>query len=402
MIGGEKRKSEKARLRKGINILIGTPGRLCDHLIHTTHLKLASVKWLVLDEADRLLELGYERDVKEIVQTLANQKSSAWYDPLALLKEAAEKNASTHAGKSVHKKFSDVKNEQIPDTSEYDPLALLRQAAAKRVKSDTSKNDTEQSNDDDEEEVAKSDEDDDSDASSDDNDSDEESSDDNKGKVKKHRGIIMFQGTQKCFGNDISENPQESSNFQKTESVSNNSLEQEKTKPNASLQTVLLSATLTAAVENLAGLALCNPIFIETSEDKNIINDKSSKGKTFGSDEIMSIPASVTQSYILVPPKLRLVTLTGIIVNECRKKQNTKILVFVATQDLVDYHSTLMQKVLNEENYDSDSENEVGVTCGVTFFKLHGSMSQQDRTKVFKEFRAAKTGVLFCTVSFFL
>ena len=56
--GGEKKKSEKARLRKGINILIATPGRLIDHIKHTKSLRLDKLQFLVLDEADRILELG--------------------------------------------------------------------------------------------------------------------------------------------------------------------------------------------------------------------------------------------------------------------------------------------------------------------------------------------------------
>jgi ATP-dependent RNA helicase DDX31/DBP7 len=54
--GGEKRKSEKARLRKGITILIATPGRLLDHLNKTESLMVAlkgKLEWFVLDEADR-------------------------------------------------------------------------------------------------------------------------------------------------------------------------------------------------------------------------------------------------------------------------------------------------------------------------------------------------------------
>lgn len=42
-----------SRIRKGINILIGTPGRLLDHIQHTDCLSLSKVEWLVLDEADR-------------------------------------------------------------------------------------------------------------------------------------------------------------------------------------------------------------------------------------------------------------------------------------------------------------------------------------------------------------
>lgn len=73
--GGEKRKAEKNRLRKGINILIGTPGRLVDHLLHTEMFKLHKLKFLVLDEADRLLDMGYERDVRQIVEAIQEHKT---------------------------------------------------------------------------------------------------------------------------------------------------------------------------------------------------------------------------------------------------------------------------------------------------------------------------------------
>ena len=71
--GGEKRKAEKSRLRNGITILISTPGRICDHLLHTESMKLDKIETFVLDEADRLLELGYENDVKKVVDTIAEQ-----------------------------------------------------------------------------------------------------------------------------------------------------------------------------------------------------------------------------------------------------------------------------------------------------------------------------------------
>ena len=70
VIGGEKKKSEKARLRKGLNILVATPGRLVDHLRHTEVLDVSSVRWLVLDEGDRLMELGFEEDIKSILAKL--------------------------------------------------------------------------------------------------------------------------------------------------------------------------------------------------------------------------------------------------------------------------------------------------------------------------------------------
>ncbi|EAW12973.1 putative ATP-dependent RNA helicase [Aspergillus clavatus NRRL 1] len=77
VIGGEKKKSEKARLRKGLNILVATPGRLADHLENTKVLDVSNVRWLVLDEGDRLMELGFEEEIQGIVKKLdARQRPS--------------------------------------------------------------------------------------------------------------------------------------------------------------------------------------------------------------------------------------------------------------------------------------------------------------------------------------
>ncbi|OAP62949.1 hypothetical protein AYL99_02176 [Fonsecaea erecta] len=82
VIGGEKKKSEKARMRKGLNILVATPGRLVDHLENTKALDVSNVRWLVLDEGDRLVDLGFEEDITKIVKTLDQKKrprgSSKW------------------------------------------------------------------------------------------------------------------------------------------------------------------------------------------------------------------------------------------------------------------------------------------------------------------------------------
>lgn len=73
VIGGESKKSEKARLRKGANILIATPGRLADHLDHTKVLDVGTVRWLVLDEGDRLMEMGFEEELRTIVAKIRKE-----------------------------------------------------------------------------------------------------------------------------------------------------------------------------------------------------------------------------------------------------------------------------------------------------------------------------------------
>eukprot|EP00899_Mesostigma_viride_P007734 jgi/Mesvir1/16962/Mv15810-RA.1 len=77
VMGGENRSKEKARLRKGVTLLVGTPGRLLDHLRNTASLRTDRVRWLVLDEADRLLDMGFEKDVREIISILDGAAASA-------------------------------------------------------------------------------------------------------------------------------------------------------------------------------------------------------------------------------------------------------------------------------------------------------------------------------------
>eukprot|EP01053_Blabericola_migrator_P004743 Blabericola_migrator_1__4742@NODE_249_length_10888_cov_100_919231_g210_i0_p2_GENE_NODE_249_length_10888_cov_100_919231_g210_i0NODE_249_length_10888_cov_100_919231_g210_i0_p2_ORF_typecomplete_len785_score177_43DEAD/PF00270_29/1_5e36Helicase_C/PF00271_31/2_3e02Helicase_C/PF00271_31/23Helicase_C/PF00271_31/3_3e22ERCC3_RAD25_C/PF16203_5/5_4e03ERCC3_RAD25_C/PF16203_5/2_6e02ERCC3_RAD25_C/PF16203_5/15ERCC3_RAD25_C/PF16203_5/1_6e06ResIII/PF04851_15/4e08ResIII/PF04851_15/2_2e03ResIII/PF04851_15/3_7e03SNF len=70
LVGGAKKKSEKASLRKGATILVATPGRIIDHLGTTSSFRNTYLLTLVLDEADRLLDLGFESKLRRIVHEL--------------------------------------------------------------------------------------------------------------------------------------------------------------------------------------------------------------------------------------------------------------------------------------------------------------------------------------------
>ncbi|KAF9568012.1 DEAD-domain-containing protein [Agrocybe pediades] len=77
LIGGATRTHEKARLRKGLPILVSTPGRLLDHLQNTSSFNVGKCRWLVLDEADQLMELGFEETIKGIIQGLDGRRRLA-------------------------------------------------------------------------------------------------------------------------------------------------------------------------------------------------------------------------------------------------------------------------------------------------------------------------------------
>ncbi|KAK8207597.1 ATP-dependent RNA helicase [Zalaria obscura] len=70
VIGGANRRAEAEKLSKGVNLLIATPGRLLDHLQNTPGFVYKNIKALVIDEADRILEVGFEDEMRQIVKIL--------------------------------------------------------------------------------------------------------------------------------------------------------------------------------------------------------------------------------------------------------------------------------------------------------------------------------------------
>lgn len=70
LTGGERKKSEKARLRKGLNILITTPGRLIDHMEHSQSLGFDKMKYCVIADAHRLLDPERAEVAKRIMIVL--------------------------------------------------------------------------------------------------------------------------------------------------------------------------------------------------------------------------------------------------------------------------------------------------------------------------------------------
>jgi ATP-dependent RNA helicase DDX18/HAS1 len=74
VIGGANRSAEAEKLTKGVNLLIATPGRLLDHLQNTKGFIYKNVKALIIDEADRILEVGFEDEMRQIVKILPKEE----------------------------------------------------------------------------------------------------------------------------------------------------------------------------------------------------------------------------------------------------------------------------------------------------------------------------------------
>ncbi|CAH0552601.1 unnamed protein product [Brassicogethes aeneus] len=275
LCGGENRKTEKIRLKKGVHILVATPGRLLDHILHTTAFAIDSVRCLVLDEADRLLDMGFKKDIVKIVEELDKAKVNSEYNPLAMLNKKTEQ---THV-------------EEDAD------LPALKNVNSK------------------------------------------------------------------------------------------------------SRQTLLLSATLTKGIAELADFTMKQHIYVDALDESSTVNP-----------EHMVIPNTVKQEFVMTYVKHRLFTLSALLV--AKAKSNSKVFVFMATAQMVEYHHELFTKYLLKmpvnrgklksgdvvllDNMDEGSDEEE-VAVDLNIFALHGSMDQNVRKEVFTSFRAAKKGVLLCT-----
>lgn len=75
IFGGVKPKPQITTLRRGVDVLVATPGRLLD-LISQDALSLSKVEFLVLDEADRMLDMGFLRDIKKVLALVPNDRQN--------------------------------------------------------------------------------------------------------------------------------------------------------------------------------------------------------------------------------------------------------------------------------------------------------------------------------------
>jgi len=78
LFGGVEQDRQIAKLQKGIDILVSTPGRLFD-LVHQGHLLLHRVEVLVLDEADHMLDLGFIKDIRDLIRHLPKKRQTLFF-----------------------------------------------------------------------------------------------------------------------------------------------------------------------------------------------------------------------------------------------------------------------------------------------------------------------------------
>ncbi len=95
--GGQSIDLQLRALRKGVDVVVGTPGRILDHLKRRT-LKLDQISYLVLDEADEMLNMGFFEDVTEIISNTGPEKRTMLFSATMPyeIKQIAKKHMGEH------------------------------------------------------------------------------------------------------------------------------------------------------------------------------------------------------------------------------------------------------------------------------------------------------------------
>ncbi|MCK8825303.1 DEAD/DEAH box helicase [Fuchsiella alkaliacetigena] len=106
--GGQSIKRQIKALKKGVQIVIGTPGRIMDHMRRGT-LKIANLKSIILDEADEMLNMGFRDDIETVLKGIEGERQTIFFSatmPRAILKLRKKYQNNPEIVKVVRKKLT--------------------------------------------------------------------------------------------------------------------------------------------------------------------------------------------------------------------------------------------------------------------------------------------------------
>ena len=112
--GGQPIERQIKALKKGVNIVIGTPGRVMDHMRRKT-LKIENVSMIVLDEADEMFDMGFRDDIAFVMDKMEEDRQTIFFSatmPPEIMKFASKYQVNPEIVKVVHKELTVPKVEQ--------------------------------------------------------------------------------------------------------------------------------------------------------------------------------------------------------------------------------------------------------------------------------------------------
>ncbi|MCY6372010.1 DEAD/DEAH box helicase [Clostridium ganghwense] len=129
--GGQPIDRQIKALKRGVQIVIGTPGRVMDHMRRKT-LRVDDVKMVVLDEADEMLDMGFREDIETIVQDMPEERQTILFSatmPKAILDLSRKYQEDPKLVKVVHKQLTVPNIEQkyleVKESAKLEVLSRL-------------------------------------------------------------------------------------------------------------------------------------------------------------------------------------------------------------------------------------------------------------------------------------
>ncbi|XP_031101209.1 DEAD-box ATP-dependent RNA helicase 20-like [Ipomoea triloba] len=142
VVGGTNIGEQRSELRAGVNIVVATPGRLIDHL-QQGNTSLSRISFVVLDEADRMLDMGFEPQIREVMHNLPKKHQTLLFS--ATMPAEIEALAQEYLTDPVRVKVGNVSSptanvaqilEKVPENEKIDRLLdLLVEESAQAEKS---------------------------------------------------------------------------------------------------------------------------------------------------------------------------------------------------------------------------------------------------------------------------
>ncbi|KAH6814191.1 hypothetical protein C2S51_023209 [Perilla frutescens var. frutescens] len=137
VVGGTNISEQRSELRAGVNIVVATPGRFIDHL-QQGNTSLSRISFVVLDEADRMLDMGFEPQIREVMQNLPKKHQTLLFSATmpVEIEELAQEYLTNPVRVKVGKVSSPTANvsqvlEKVPENEKIDRLLdMLVEAAA--------------------------------------------------------------------------------------------------------------------------------------------------------------------------------------------------------------------------------------------------------------------------------
>lgn len=127
IFGGVNQNPQVRALQKGIDVLVATPGRLLD-LINQGHIDITKVEFFVLDEADRMLDMGFIRDIKKVLKLLPKRRQNL------LFSATMPKSIADLAGSFLHNAIMiDVSPKEITVDRIKQKIMFVRKADKRRL-----------------------------------------------------------------------------------------------------------------------------------------------------------------------------------------------------------------------------------------------------------------------------